>query len=299
MQTFFGAVTETNDLGVVAEQCPHCNTLKRCLLRTVHQGHYICFMKIADPVRESSCLCTDCLKPFPGKPYWSYAEVVPIREARDVDLDQLLTKTNPILADRIRFKEQIRELGGDERFAVAYDSVERMRPGRLRSKLLKSLEDWPQLSDQQRNEAATQIGELSHAWQFARHIAVGFPTSSGSLVFYLSVIAFGIIVIGMLITRNWVWGGLLLAICVATATILESFLFKQSVAHWARRVLVSEAQELNVPLDRFIAAVDDIPGCKLGLTEELWPMREQLANIRETLIAAGKLPSTSATEEAR
>ena len=289
MRRFFGAVTETKDLGVVAEQCPHCDSLKPCLLRIVSHGHYICLIKVADPARESSCLCTDCLKPFPGKPYWSYAEVVSIRDAVGADLDNLLTKTNPILADRIRLKEQIRELGGDERFAIAYENVEGMRPGRLRSRLLKNLVDWPKLTDMQRDEAAEEIGGLSRAWKFARHMAVGFPKSSGSLLFYLSLLIFALIVIGMLITRSWIWGGLLLAMCVLISTVLESYLFKRSVAEWARRALVTEAQETKIPLAQFVAVVDDIPGCKLGLTEDLWPLREQLPNIRQTLVAEGQL----------
>ena len=96
----------------------------------------------------------------------------------------------------------------------------------------------------------------------------------------------------MLVTRSWLWGGLILAATVAAATILESNLLKRSVGRWALQVLVPEAQEVKVPLDRFVAVVDDIPGSKVGLTEELWPMKDQLQNICETLIAEGKLQRT-------
>ena len=290
MRTFFGAVTEIHDLGVVAELCPHCDGLRSCLLRTVHQGNYICFVKVADPLRESSCMCTDCLKPFPSKPVWSYAEIVRIRDAQVMELDDLLTKTNPILADRIRFKEQIRELGGDERFAVAYDNVEGMRPGRLRSGLFRNLLEWPHLAESKRDELDEQIGALSKAWRFARQMAVGFPTSSGTLVFFLSAPVFGLILIAMLVTRSWIWGGLALAVTVTVATVLESYLFKQSVLRWTRQVLIPEAIEANVPLEQFVAVVDDIPGSRLGLTEELWPLKHQLGSICATLIADGKLP---------
>ena len=296
MRTFFGAVTEINDLGAVAEHCPRCDGLKCCLLRTVTQGSYVCFVKIADPLRESSCMCTDCLKPFPGKPRWSYAAVVPIRDALGMGLDDLLTKTNPILGDRIRFKQQIRELGADERFAVAYENVEGMRPGRLRSNLLGSLLDWSRLSETQRDELEKDIGALSRAWQFARQMAIGFPTSSGSLAYFMSLPIIGLILICVLVTRSWLWGGLTSAACVVAATVLEFNLFKRSVGRWALQVLIPEAQEVKVPLDRFVAVVDDIPGCRLGLTEELWPMKDQLQNIRETLIAEGKLQSTPIQE---
>lgn len=289
MRRFFGVVTETTDLGVVAEHCPHCDVVKSCLLRAVHQGHYVCYVKVSDPLRESSCLCTDCLKPFPGKPHWSYAAVVPISDARGVELDDLLTKTNPILADRIRFKQQIRELGGDERFAVAYDDVEGLHPGGLRSNLFNNLLHWPTLNEPQREDVKEQIAAMSRAWKFARHLAIGFPTSSGTLTFFTSVMLIGLILIGVIVTRSWMWGGLALAASVVAATVIESNLFRRSVGKWTLQVLIPEAREVNVPLDRFIAVVDDIHATRLTLTEDLWPMRSQLPRIRETLIAEGKL----------
>jgi hypothetical protein len=289
MRTFCGAVTETNDVGVVVEQCPHCGRLTPCLLRTVSQGNYICFVRISELLRESSCMCTECLQPFAGKPYWSYAEVVPIRDARGMELDALLTKTNPILADRSHFKEQIESLGGDEGFAVSYQNVEGMRPGKLRSKLSRDLLDWPRLSEIQRDELKQQIGALSRAWQFARQMAVGFPTSSGALTFFLSVPMFGLILIWMLVTRSWLWGGLTLALIVLAATVLESILFKRVVRRWTRNVLTHEAEDVNVRLDDFVAVVDDIAGSGAGLSEGLWAMRNHLQDIRQTLIAAGKL----------
>ena len=294
MRRFFGAVTEIHDLGVVAENCPHCDVIKSCLLRTVHQGHYVCYVKVADPLRESSCMCTDCLKPFPAKPHWSYAAVVPIADARSMALDDLLAKTNPILADRVRFKQQIRELGGDERFAIAYDSVEGMQPGWLRSDLQKNLLNWPRMSETQREELRDRVAAMSSAWQFARQLAIGFPSTSGTLTFFMSVLAIGLILICVLITRSWIWGGLVLAASVVVATVVESNLFRRSVGRWTLQVLIPEAQAVNVPLDRFIAVVDDIPGSRLKLTEDLWPMRHQLPHIRQTLIAEGKLQPATA-----
>jgi hypothetical protein len=206
-----------------------------------------------------------------------------------MDLNDILTRTNPILADRIRLKESIRELGGDERFAVAYENVEGMRPGKLRSDLLQKLIEWPRLSELQRDELEEQIGSLSRAWRFASQMVVGFPKSSGSPTFFMSAPIFGLILIYMFVTRRWFWGGLILAASVVVATLLESILFKRSVERWTLQVLVPEAQKANVALNRFAEVVDDIPHSKRGLTEDLWPMKDQLPNIRETLIAKSLL----------
>ncbi|MBS0264759.1 MAG: hypothetical protein JSS02_22685 [Planctomycetes bacterium] len=206
-----------------------------------------------------------------------------------MELDDLLKKTNPILADRIRFKEQIGELGGDQRFAVAYEHVEGMLPGELRSKLSQKLLDWPRFSETQREQLGDDIGVLSRAWEFTRQLSVGFPKSSGSLSFFMSVPMFALILIYMVVTRNWIWGGLAFVISVVVATGLESILFQRAVNRWTRQVLIPEAQEANIPLDRFVAVVDDLSETRLGWKGELWPMKDQLQHIRQTLIAEGKL----------
>ena len=289
MRSFGGEVIETNDLGVVAENCPYCDRLTSCLLRTVSRGNYVFFVKMAELSRESSCMCTDCLKTFPGKPNWSYAGVVPIREASSMELDDLLTKTNPILADRIHFKEQIRELGGDDRFAVAFDNVDGMRPGPLRSDLMRKLVDWPSMGETQRTELSEHIGALSHAWKFARQMAFGFPVSSGFLPFVAAAMMVGLVLIYAFERQNWSWTAVALGAGVVATLVAETILFKRQIRRWTTQVLIPEAQAANVPLERFIAVVDDIPGRKLPVKDDLWPVKDQLENIRQILISEGKL----------
>lgn len=291
MRTFFGVINETHDLGVVAEHCPHCDRVTSCLLRRVRRGNYICFVKMAELSRESSCMCTNCLKTFPGKPYWSYAEVVPIRKARTLGIEDLLAKTNPILGDRIRLKEQIRELGGDECFVVAYDDVEGMRPGRLRDDLLKRLLEWPHLAESQQAELSQQIGALARAWQFAREIAIGFPRSPGSPAYAVAILA-GLVLFCLPLSNRWLWGTITAGAGLIVTLVVEQSLLRRSVSRWTRQVLIPEAQEVHVSLDHFVSVVDDIPSSKLGLTEDLWPVKDQLQHICETLIAEGKLQAT-------
>src|SRR5262245_44104647 len=110
MRAIWGTIMEIRDLGVVAEYCPYCERLMSCLLRSVCRGDYILFLKVTEPLQENSCLCTGCLKPFPCI-QWRYAAAVPVQEAKTLPLDDLLTRTNPVLALRIQFKEQVGALG--------------------------------------------------------------------------------------------------------------------------------------------------------------------------------------------
>jgi hypothetical protein len=297
-RTFWGAVTEVSDLGVVAEHCPHCERLMCCLLRSICRGEYACFVKVAEPSRESSCMCTGCLKTFPGEPYWHYAAVVPIREAQRMELDSLLAKTNPVLADRIHFKQQIGDLGGDGRFAVAYEQLEGMRPGALRADLLRKLLGWHGLEEAQRAELGQHIGALARAWQFARQMAIGFPASAGCLTYVVTTLAAGLVFLCVPAARSWLGGTITAVSGLIAAAVVDHVRLRQSVCQWTRKVLIPEAQDADVSLDCLVAVVDDVPGSRLGLTEELWPMKEQLQTICRLLVAQGKL-QTAGTNEAR
>jgi hypothetical protein len=73
------------------------------------------------------------------------------------------------------------------------------------------------------------------------------------------------------------------------AAVVDHILLTKSVCQWTRNVLIPTAKDANVSLDCFVATVDDVPGSRLGLTEELWPMKEKLRTICGVLIAEGKL----------
>jgi hypothetical protein len=288
MRTVWGPVTEIRDLGVVAEQCPYCERIVPCLLRSVCRGNYVLFLKTTAPIRESSCLCTVCLKAFPSE-HWRYATFVPIRQAKDLPLEGLLARTNPGLAERLQLNEQISALGGDARFGVAYEHLEGMRPGPLRSRLLKQLLDWDRLTVEQRSLLGQQIGARASAWQFARQIAPAFPAHPGCLTAALAALVVCSMFLLVPAIHSWLWGSItVVAGCVAAA-LGAQVLRTRHVGQWTRKVLIPEAQDGNVSLACFLAVVEDVPGSRLGMLEELWPIKVEIETVRGVLIAEGKL----------
>jgi hypothetical protein len=298
MRTLWGAVTEISDIGVVAEHCPYCQRLVSCLLRCVCRGNYVLFLKITAPLLDNSCLCTGCLKAFPGQRYWRYAAVVPIQEAKALPMDVLLTRTNPVLAERIEFKDQLCALGGDNQFAAAYEQLETLRPGALRSRLLRQLLDWDRLDQKQRAALGEQISALARAWQFARQVAPGFPRPAGYVPVAMALVV-GLAFVLVPAIRSWLWGTGTVLGGVIAATLFNHLVVKRWVSRWTRTVLLPDAQDANVSLDSFVAVVDDVPGCRLGLTEDLWPMKHQLEKIRSVLLAEGKLQNENTQIQVR
>jgi hypothetical protein len=293
MRKFWGAATEITDLGVVAESCPHCTQVVPCLLRSVSRDHYACFVKTADPWVERSCLCTGCLKPFRGE-HWRYTATLPIREARALSPEDLLARTNPGLAERIEMKELVRDLGGDHRFAVAYEQLEQMRPGALRSGMLRQLLAWDRLPEEQRVFLAEQVAARARAWQFSRQIAPAFPDDAAPLAAVVAALVMGPVFLWTPGARTWLWGGATVVAGLAAACFVGHAISIRRVRRWTRHTLIPEAQDANISLGCLLDVVDDVPGSGRGLLEDLWPMKVQLETIRGVLTADGILGPAAA-----
>jgi hypothetical protein len=253
----------------------------------VSRGNYVFFLKTTVPTTESSCLCTACLKTFPCE-QWRYTTVVPIREAKTLPVEDLLPRTNPGLAECLRLREQICALGGDAGFAAAYEQLEAMRPGALRSSLLRQLLDWDRLTPEHRILLGQQIGAHAYAWQFAREVAPGFP-AHGCLTAVAAALVVGLAFLWVPALHSWLWGSATVLAAAGAAAFASRVLLTQQVLRWTRNVLIPEAEDANVSLACFLAVVDDVPGSRLGMMEELWPIKVELETIRGALIAEAKL----------
>lgn len=217
-------------------------------------------------------------------------------------MKELLAKTNPVLAERLEFKEQVLALGADQRFVVAYERLETMRPGMLRSSLLRQLLDWDRLEEAQRSLLVQQIGELARAWQMSRHIALRFPTSAGlgCLTYAVAALVVAPAFLWVPAIHNWKWGTLIVAAALIAAAIFNQTRLTRLVCRWTRNVLIPEARETNVSLDCFVAVVDDLPASRPSLAQDMWPMKYQLETIQRVLIAHGirlEKPLTRTREE--
>jgi hypothetical protein len=254
----------------------------------VYRGSYVFFIKTAAPAGESSGLCTACLKSLPCE-HRRYAAVVPIRKAKTLPIEDLLARTNPGLAERLRLREQIRALGGDAAFTSAYEQVERLRPGALRSSLLKQLLGWDGLAAEQRTLLGQLIGAHARAWQFARQIAPSFPAQAGFRLAALAALAVWSAFLWLPAAHSWLWGSITLVAGLVAGALTRQPLLTRNVCEWTHKVLIPEAQDADVCLACFLTVVEDVPGSRLGMTEDLWPMRNELEAIRRVLSAEGRL----------
>jgi hypothetical protein len=120
-------------------------------------------------------------------------------------------------------------------------------------------------------------------------MAIGFPASAGCLTYVVAVSGVGLVLLCVPAARGWLGGTITVVPGLIVAAVVHHILLAKSVCRWTCNVLIPRAQEANVCLKCVVAVVDDVPGSKLGLTEELWPMKDQLQTICGLLTAEGKL----------
>lgn len=280
MGSIWGPATEITDVGVMAERCPHCERITPCLLRSVRRSFFILFVKTASSARDNSGFCTECHKAFHCDP-WRYVGVVALKEAKGLGIEELLTRTHPILAERVRMKELIAALGGDARFAEAHQQLEEMHSGELRSRLLEELHKWERLGEEARAALAQQIADRARAWKLALHLAPGFPSQVGclpgivaGLVVWLLLFVPGLMLRGrLLISVSFVLGFM-------AAALTSQFLLEPLIRRWTRTVLIPECGDARVAFASFAEVVDDLAGSPLDRLETLWYVKLHLETIR-------------------
>ena len=155
--------------------------------------------------------------------------------------------------------------------------------------LLKRLLGWDGLAAEQRTLLGQLIGAHARAWQFARQVAPTFPAQVGFRRAALAALAVWSAFLWVPAVHSWLWGSITLAAGLVAAALTRQLLLTRNVCQWTRQELIPEAQEANVSLTCLLAVVEDVPGSRLGMMEDLWPIRNELEAIRRVLSAEGRL----------
>jgi hypothetical protein len=281
MGSIWGPVTEIADVGVMAERCPHCERITPCLLRSVRQSFFILFVKTASSSHDNSGFCTECHKAFHCDP-WRYLCVVALTEAKALGIEELLTRTNPILVERVRMKELIAALGGDARFAEAHQQLEELHTGELRSRLLQELLNWVRLGEEARTALVQQIADRARAWKFALHIARGFPSHVGCLPGIVAgLVVWLLVFVPALALRNRLLISASFLLSFVAAALAGQVLLESQIRRWTRKVLIPECCDAKVSFASFAEVVDDLAGSPLDKLEALWLVKLNLETIRQ------------------
>jgi hypothetical protein len=248
-------------------------------------GGVILGVPLVLPLSSVSCTCGECGFEFHSE-FWDHGRTVSPAEAALLDIEALLGHTNPALKEKLTLSE----LQGNPRLSEAFDLLERLAPGSLRTALKDALLRWPTLLDEGRQDRfLASVGDCSRALVFARSMAAryrfGVVGCLTGLLVCVGVLAGCLIVLGTDLTfRGWtaVFAG-----GFVTGGLLSTLLWGNRDRRWVKGVLLPEARRSGIRPEALLAVLEG------GVTshqveDELNLLRQVAPAIRAELAASGK-----------
>ncbi len=155
-------------MAVIADLCPNCRRVTRCHVAEQGsvEGGMILGIPFAFRMTSVSFCCGECGCQFKSQT-WNAQKALAPGEAMSLDIDAILSITNPVLKEQLALLglKAVPEL--DEVFGL----LEQLRPGNLRSALKDALLQWPNLGQGQRERLVADATGCSEAVRFARLMA--------------------------------------------------------------------------------------------------------------------------------
>jgi hypothetical protein len=236
------------------------------------------------PLPDVSCCCSECRFEFKSQT-WDHQKSLPPGEAMSLDIEALLSLTNPALNEQQALSrlKTVPELDG------AFHLLEQLKAGNLRTTLKNALLQWPGLDEARRQHFLADANGCAEALRFARLMAVRSTIGvvgclSGILVcagaWSACVVAFG--------TKLSVWGWLgVVGAGLVSGALLCSLLWSGRDRRWLKAVLLPEADRAGIRLEWLLAVLEG-SGPSKGGEDELATLRHVAPAIRAELAASGK-----------
>ena len=287
MWIIWGPVSGERDLGVVAEMCPRCASLAPCRVSGLVEGVHLFFVPLAAGVTKAACTCGLCGCQFPCES-WRYKEMVPAPEARSLEIERLLERTNPALRENRELSRRLERFADDPRFQAALQSLDELRPGALSTKLRADLLRWDGLDEGRREELVRVVDESARTMRFARSISPRIPSSAGCLIALVACLA---VWTACLLVPDFGAEGLWWNVGVAFAgpmagCAVHQFVLARRVRRWTHDVLVPEGRKSGIDFRHFVALLDELPPPGPRSDDVLRPLLEQAMTIRKELLVS-------------
>ncbi len=205
-------------------------------------------------------------------------------EAVLLDDEALLTLTNPGLKETLKFSE----LRANSRLSKAFELLEQLTPGSLRTSLRDTLKQWAHLDGSSQDRFLAEVHHCSEALRFARLMASRYTTgTAGCLAGTLGCIGVwsGCVLVFGTRLRLWGWIGVAMA-GLLVGGLLGNLLWHNRDREWVKDVLVPEADRSGISLGMLLAILEGSGSLKRG-QDELGSLRELPPTIRAVRSSSG------------
>ena len=273
-------------MALFADLCPHCHKITRCHVKEQVSmvGGMVFGIPIILPWSTSSCSCGECGFDFHSES-WDHEKTVSPAEADSLDIDALVSLTNPRLKETLALSG----LRATAQLSEAFQILDQLTPGSLRTGLKATLQEWERLDRSQQDRFLAKVHDCSEALRFARLMAGRHAVGAiGCLAGVVGCV--GVWSACLLIPRSSLsalgWVGIAAAGLVTGGALSHQFWSKRD-RRWVKDVLIPEAQQSGIRLGTLLAVLED--GMSLTRVEdELRTMRQLVPTIRAELVSSGK-----------
>jgi hypothetical protein len=276
---------------LIADLCPQCRRVTRCEVveRASITGGILFGIPFVLPFSSVSCSCGECGHVFRSLT-WDGRHSVPLAEAVFLDMESLLSRTNPALKDQLALSE-LRET---PRLHEAFALLDQLKPGRLRTGLQDTLGRWPQLDEVQQERFLGKVKGCAEAVRFARSMAGRYTTGAAGCL------AAVLVCVGIWSGCAWVLGGrlsILAWVAVAAAGLMAGgtaahLLWGGRDRRWVKEVLAPEARRSGICVEWLLAVLEDrAPSPQVK--DELGRLRDLQPAIRAELAPSGDVGGDS------
>jgi hypothetical protein len=272
-------------MALIADWCPNCQRVTRCYVveRGSVVGGLILGVPFVLPSSSVSWCCGECGCEFKSQT-WDYQKALSPTEAMSLDIETILSLTNPALKELLVLQrlKAVSELGG------AFQLLEQLRPGALRTSLKDALLRWPGVDEGWRAHFLANTNGCADALRFARLMAGRYTIGvvgclAGALgcagVWSGCVMALGTD-LGL-----WGWLGVLGAGGLA-GSLVCGLLWSGRDGRWLKSVLMPEADRAGIRLGWLLAVLEG-SGPSTGGQDELDSLRRIAPALRTELAKSG------------
>jgi hypothetical protein len=273
-------------MGLIADLCPNCQRITRCVVveRGSITGGVILGVPFVLPVSSVSCSCGECGFEFRSE-FWDHARTVAPDEAARLDVEALLGYTNPALKEKV----VLSELQANPRLRGAFDLLERLAPGGLRTALKVALLRWSGLDARRQEAFLASVGDCSRALDFAHSMAgryrFGAVGCLAGILVCVGVWSGCLLVFGIDLTfPGW---AAVIAAGVMIGGLVSALLWSNRAGRWVKGVLLPEARRSGIRSEALLAVLEG-GGSSRQVGDGLELLREVAPALRAELAASGK-----------
>jgi hypothetical protein len=273
-------------MALIADLCPNCRRVTRCHVveRGSVVGGLILGVPFVLPTSSVSCCCGECGCEFQSRT-WDHQRVLSPGQAMSLDIEAILTLTNPALKEHLTLQrlKAVSELGG------AFQLLEQLRPGTLRTALKDALLQWPGLDEGRRVHFLADASGCAEAMRFARRMAgrhtIGVVGCLAGVLGCAGVWSGCVLALG---TELGLWGWLGVVVAgVLAGSLLSGLLWSGQDRRWLRSVLIPEADRAGIRPGWLLAVLDG-SGPSRGAQDELASLRRLAPALRAELATSGR-----------